>query len=163
MIEETVFPSLGGMRRVRPSRATLVVSLLDRSEQRRRPRLAGFRSVLALDFEDTSEERKCAAPGAWPDEPSDQEHALFAQGRGERVPALSDVGRIVGFLAAHRLSEERLRLLGHCHAGLGRSAAVAAWLSAAYQVPIANDPPRTTAQANARLMRLLDKAAAGGK
>ncbi|KWT98282.1 MULTISPECIES: hypothetical protein [unclassified Variovorax] len=157
MIEELIFLSLAGMKRVRPALDTLVISILDRSEEQARPPLGGFRSVLVLNFEDTYEELKLAAPGAWPDEPTPEEHARFCQGAGELVPTLTDAKRIFDFLTLHRFSDEKLKLVVHCHGGISRSAAVAEWISVNLWLPIANG--RSTEYANLRLMRLLDKAA----
>lgn len=159
MIKDIVFLSVDQMKRVRPSTTSVVVSILDHSEAQYRPRLAGFRSVLTLDFEDTYEETKLAAPGSWPDEPSDAEHARFCQGRGERIPSLTDARKIVDFLFRHHRSDEALNLVVHCYGGVSRSAAVAAWASERFHVPIGNRDMRSTEYANKRVLRLLDKAA----
>lgn len=159
MIEDIVFLSVDQMKRVRPCTNTVVVSILDLSEAQYRPRLAGFRSVLVLNFEDTYEETKLAAPGSWPDEPTDAEHARFCQGRGERIPTLTDARKIVDFLFRHHCSDEPLKLVVHCYGGVSRSAAVAAWASERFLVPIGNRDMRSTEYANKRLLRLMDKAA----
>lgn len=156
MFREVVFLSLDKFKRIRPSTGVAVISILDQDEGLRRPRLAGFRDVLVMDFEDTYEERKLAAAGAWPDNPTDEEHQRFAQGRGERIPTLADAERIVAFLAKHRHSPESLQLLVHCHQGVSRSAAVALWTSVNFRVPLGTS--FSTDHANPRLLRLMDKA-----
>lgn len=156
MLKNVLFLSLTEMKRRKPSLDTVVVSILDNSESGGRPRLGGFRSVLSLEFEDTFEEMKLAKAGDWPDEPNDDEHARFAQGRGERVPALSDARAIVEFLHRCHQTPETLTLVVHCHGGISRSAAVATWAAARFWAPLLTS--RSTDRANARLMRLLDKA-----
>ena len=159
MIKEILFLSVDQMKRIKPSLDTVVVSILDASERAHRPRLAGFKSVLCLEFEDTYEEIKLAGEGAWPDEPTDVEHARFAQGRGERIPTLTDARAIVEFVQRHQECPEEVTLIAHCFGGISRSAAVAVWTSVRYWIPIANANMRSTDGANKRLMRLMDKAA----
>ncbi|MNR71688.1 hypothetical protein D3C71_23200 [compost metagenome] len=158
MIDDIRFLSAREMRRVKPANDTLVISILDHSEARVRPRLAGFRSVLCLTCEDAFESADAAA---WPDEPSDAEHAQLAIGRDERVPALSDAQRIVQFLLPHRHSGENLHLLVHCFAGLSRSAAVAEWAGSWLWKPILNAHQKPDARPNPRLLKLLHQASAG--
>lgn len=158
MFKDITFLPVDQMKGLRPSLDTVVVSVLDRSEAYARPRLGGFRSVLQLEFEDTYEELKCAAPGSWPDEPSDEEHARFAQGAGERVPTLTDAARIVEFLHRHHRDATPLTLVAHCFGGVSRSAAIAHWASVRFWVPIRYTKLKTTDHANRRLLRLLDKA-----
>lgn len=157
MFKEVLFLSVDQMKAYKPSLDTVVISILDRSESAKRPRLGGFRSVLSLEFEDTYEEVKCAAPGSWPDEPTDEEHAQFAQGPGERVPTLTDARKIVEFLDRHHQTFDQLVLVVHCYGGISRSAAVASWAASRYWAPIGT--MRGTDYANKRLMRLMDKAA----
>jgi len=156
MLTETLFYSLEQMRLVKPIGDAVVVSILDRSEAAGRPLFSGYRDALRLGFEDTAEEYKLAEAGAWPDNPTDAEHERFAQGKGERVPTLRDAQEIVAFLRKHRSSAEQLKLLVHCKAGISRSAAVAAWAAAAMWIPLGTS--RSTAYANPRVLRLLDKA-----
>lgn len=158
MFKEVMFLSAEKMRMLKPSMDSVVVSILDKSEEHNRPKLEGFRDVIRLHFEDTYEECKLAEAGSWPDEPTDEEHARFAQGRGERVPTLSDAQVIVAFLDKHHQTFDQLTLVAHCQGGISRSAAVAAWASARYWAPLV-DCMMTTDWANKRLIRLLDKAA----
>lgn len=157
MIKEILFLSVQQMKRLKPSLDTVVVSILDNSESESRPRLGGFHSVLSLAFEDTYEEVKMAEPGSWPDEPTDEEHARFSQGPGERVPTLTDARKIVEFIERHQQSSNNLILVAHCHGGISRSAAVASWTAVRYWVPITTRC--STDYANKRLLRLMDKAA----
>lgn len=157
MFKEVVFFGVDQMLLLPPSLDTVVISILDRSEEGSRPRLDGFREVLTLQFEDTYEEVSGDKPGDWPDEPSDDDHFLYSQGPGERVPSLSDAKRIVEFLDRHHQTFEQLVLAVHCYAGISRSAAVASWASTRYWAPLGD--MRSTDFANTRLVRLLNKAA----
>lgn len=154
MIKDIEFLSLTQMRRRRRTLDTVVVSVLDESELRKdgRPRLGGFRSTLALTFEDTAEE-----PGApqWPNEPDEVEHRVFASHLEERVPSLSDAKRIVDFVNEHHRSPEQLHLVAHCFGGISRSAAIAEWASARCWAPILEKTPD---RSNPRLLRLLHQA-----
>lgn len=157
MFKEVLFLSAEKMAMFKPSLNVVVVSILDRSEEHNRPPLEGFRDVLRLHFEDTYEEGKLAKAGDWPDDPTDEEHARFAQHRGERVPTLTDAKAIVEFLAKHHGTFEQLTLLAHCQGGISRSAAVATWTAVRYWAPI--NSVMSTDWANKRLIRLMDKAA----
>lgn len=156
MLKEILFLSVDQMKRRKPSLDTVVVSILDNSEASHRPRLGGFRSVLCLEFEDTYEEDRLTTDGAWPDEPTVEEHARLAGTRQEKVPSLSDARLIVAFLSRFAQAPEQLTLVAHCYGGISRSAAVAAWASKRYRVPL--DANKCSSGANKRLLRLLDKA-----
>jgi predicted protein tyrosine phosphatase len=157
MFKEVQFYSAELMALVKPSLDIVVVSILSRSEERARPRLEGFRDVLRLHFEDNWEEDKLATAGDWPDDPTDEEHARFAQHRGERLPTLSDAKAIVEFLDKHHQTFDQVTLVSHCHGGISRSAAVASWAASRYWAPI--NCRMSTDYANLRLVRLLNKAA----
>lgn len=156
MLTEITFLSLEQMKQLAPSSDMVVVSIMDASESPQRPPLVGFGDVLSLTFEDTYEEMKLAHDGSWPDEPSEDEHARFAQRRGERVPALSDARQIVEFLTRQHRREDEVKLVVHCYGGISRSAAVAAWAAVRFFVPL--NTSRSTDHANQRLWRLMDKA-----
>lgn len=158
MLKDIVFLSVNKMKRVRPNKDTIVISILDSSESVDRPRLSGFRGVLSLEFEDIAEEHHRVDVGAWPDEPTSAEHQMFAS-RGERLPALSDAARIVTYLQHHHATPDPVTLIVHCHGGISRSAAVAEWASVRYWLPISLQKDQTTERANPRLIRLLNKAA----
>lgn len=161
MIRSVQFLSLEKARRLVPRRDALMVSILDLQERQRHrlPRLAGYRSVLSLSFEDTAEETKLAAPGAWHDDPSDEEHARFAQHLGERIPTLADASRIVDFVRRHHDGEEVLDLLIHCHAGVSRSGAIAQWAIGFTGAEAHPGGPQGFGRPNRRLLRLLSAAA----
>lgn len=156
MFKEVIFLNAEKMALFKPSLDTVVVSILDKSEEHHRPPLEGFLDVLRLQFFDTWEETKLAEPESWPDEPTEEEHARFARG-DERVPALSHAREIVAFLDKYHQTFEQLTLVAHCKGGISRSAAVAGWASARYWAPLVST--MTTDYANPRLMRLLNKAA----
>ena len=129
MITDIKFLSLERMKKVVPSTNIAVVSILDKDEERNRPIFNGFGPVLILQFEDTFEEGKLASPGAWPDEPSEYEHAKFCQRNGERIPTLSNARDIVNFPAQRQSEPEAWTLIAPCAGGISRSAAVAHWAS----------------------------------
>jgi predicted protein tyrosine phosphatase len=156
MFKEVIFLGAEQMAMFKPSLDTVVVSILDKSEEHHRPPLEGFRDVLRLQFFDTWEETKLAVPESWPDEPTEEEHVRFARG-DEKVPALSHAQEIVAFLDKHHQTFDQLTLVAHCKGGISRSAAVAGWAAARYWAPLTSI--MTTEHANPRLMRLLNKAA----
>lgn len=156
MFNEILFLSLAQMKQFKPNHDTVVVSILDNSEASQRPRLSGYRGVLTMEFEDTYEEVKYAEPGDWPDEPTPEEHARYAQGRHEMVPTLSHAKEIVTFLHKWQSSPDSLLLVAHCYGGISRSSAVAVWASNRFRVPIGS--MMSTEGANQRLYRLMDKA-----
>ena len=154
--------SLAKARGLRAHTGSLLVSILGAHEAqaRRRPALAGWRSVLVLEFEDACENEiaRSGPAGDWPLEPTQDEHAaILGAGRG-RVPALSDARKIVQFVARHHASDEPLRLIVHCQAGVSRSVMVAHkvqhWLGLAEDSRVASCLP----YANQRLARLLELA-----
>jgi predicted protein tyrosine phosphatase len=159
MFKEVLFVSLDEMRMVAPSSDTVVISILDVSEEFGRPSLEGFRDVLRLQFEDTYEEGNTHYPGPWPDEPSPGQHASYCQAPNERVCTLTDANAVVEFLAKHHGTFDQLTLLVHCQGGISRSAAVASWASVRYWAPMTGQ--RTAEYPNMRVLRLLDKA--GGR
>lgn len=158
MFKEVIFFSVEEVKQVTPSDDKVVISILDPSEEYRRPSFEGFRDVLRMQFEDTYEEMKLAEDGQWPDEPSEEEHARFSQKRGHRIPTLTDAQIIVDFLAKHHGGTfDQLTLVVHCYGGISRSAAVASWAATRYWAPI--NCSRSVENANIRLIRLLNKAA----
>lgn len=157
MIHDVTFLSLAKMRSVTPRRDTVVISILDPEERasHRLPRLAGFRSVLSLDFEDTFEEMKLAHPGDWDDEPTTTDNKRYCQRVGHSIPSLVHAQQILDFVAGHADSDECLRLLVHCYAGVSRSGAVARW--AGEFLELGGDPPweQRAPRANPRVLRLM--------
>jgi predicted protein tyrosine phosphatase len=156
MIAEILFISVDQMSATPASDDVVVISILDASEENFRPNLIGFKEFLNLQFEDTGEEMFHADPGAWPDDPDDVDHAIFSQGRGEKIPSLTDARKIVEFINKHQQSDEEVTLIAHCFAGISRSAAVASWASSKYQIPIVS--MSSPEYANQRLIRLMHKA-----
>lgn len=160
MISSVSFLSLDRARALNPNHKSLMISILDIEERGSHclPRLAGYRSVLSLSFEDTYEELKLVQPGGWPDNPSDVDHDRFAQRRGERVPCLEDAFKIIDFVSAHHRSSEELRLMVHCKAGVSRSADVALWSAGFTDVSLDPLDLARSHRANPRLLRLMTKA-----
>lgn len=158
MIQGIRFLSVSKMKQERRCKDTIVISILESSESPDRPRLPGFRGVISLEFEDTAEEHHKLEPGAWPDEPTAEEHVKYAY-RGERLPSLSDAERIVRFLEYHHASPDPVKLIVHCHGGISRSAAVAHWVGVRYWIPVTMHEGQSLDRANPRVMRLLNKAA----
>lgn len=152
--------SLDQARGLRPHTGALLVSILGAHEAqtRRRPELAGWRSVLVLEFEDACEQEigRLGKAGDWPLEPTQDEHAALLGAGLCRVPALSDARKIVQFVARHQASDESLALIVHCQAGVSRSVMVAhkvqQWLGLAEDPRVVSCLP----YANQRLARLLE-------
>lgn len=138
-----------------PFPSTVVISITDSSPYAVRPTLAGFLDVLRLEFVDVAEEQFCVAAGAWPPEPTSEEHEKFSGLLGERIPTLSDAIAIRAFLDKHHNKPEPVAVVVHCFAGASRSAAVAKWAGTVYDVPIDDVERRGTEEANERLLRLL--------
>ena len=138
-----------------PNPTTVVISITDSSPRAVRPTLAGYRDILRMEFVDVAEEQFGLASGTWPPEPTLEEHEKFSGLIGERIPTHSDATAIRAFLDKHHAAPESIAVLVHCFAGASRSAAVAKWASAAYDVPIDDVERRGTDEANERLLRLL--------
>lgn len=159
MIESVSFMSLDKARKLTPNIQSLMISILDLDERisHRVPKLSGYRSVLSLSFEDTSEETKMVNPGSWADDPEEHDHVKFCQHRGEMVPTLTDAKMIFDFVKRHHESDEKLSLLVHCKAGMSRSAAVAFWASDFTNAPMSLSTHTNPDKANPRVLRLLEK------
>jgi len=152
--------SLSKARGLKPDRNTLLVSILGTQEASamRRPALAGWRSVLVLEFEDVSEEKSLAKAGDWPREPSEEEHRRLLGGASGQLPSLAHAHQLVEFLLKHHGSKEPLSLVVHCQAGVSRSVMVSSkvsdWCGMEPDARILSLLPH----ANARWGRLLDMA-----
>lgn len=165
MLTQVSFLDVHAMRRMEPDLHTVVVSILDRSEEQHRPKHLGrFADHLCLTFEDVFEEVHgvCGFEKPWPPVMSDDEHARVVHQPGEHAPQLTDARRIVEFVRKHARSAQPVRLVVHCFGGISRSAAVAQWVSVVHWVPLVQAHGGTTCtdRANPRLLRLLDMAAA---
>lgn len=154
MITSIQFLSLEEFLQVEASPQVVVVSVLDHSEAHRRPALTGFGDVLALEFEDAWEDEGIR----WPDDPTPEQHTLFAGGLAEVVPSLAHARDIHAFVMRHHRSAKASSLVVHCYGGISRSAAIAQWFASVLWVPLSNPHERDTDHANPRLLRLLDKA-----
>jgi len=158
MLTAIRFLSLAEFNLLSPDPRMVVISILDRAESGERPLLSGFRSALELEFYDAYE----SSGEAWPDHVDLQDAPnLCGIHFGERPPSIADAAAIASFCQRHHASQEKLVLVAHCFAGLSRSAAVAAWASGHFRVPLDNPHGRDTRLANPRLTRLL-KLATGG-
>jgi predicted protein tyrosine phosphatase len=156
MFSEVLFLSIDQFKKVAPDKNTVVISILDRSENLRRPKnLCEFRDYLTLHFEDTYEELKLTSD-KWADEPSEYEHSHYCQGIGERVVTLTDAKLMLNFMDLWQSSADKLTLIVHCFGGISRSAAVAIFASFRYGAPIIGH--NDGRYANPRVLRLLDKA-----
>ena len=156
MLDEVSFMSLERVLALAPNQSTIVVSITDSSPLAVRPSLEGYRDVLRLEFVDITEEDVGAVVGSWPSEPTTEEHEQISGLRGERLPAVSDAEAVRDFLYKHHLAPERVSVLVHCFAGASRSAAVARWAAATYDIPLDDVAGRGTSQHNKRLSRLLE-------
>lgn len=137
---------------------TVIISVLDQFEEIGRPRhLGDFRDHLVLNFVDASER---GVKVFWPDEMTPKQHLDACGHAGDEAPVLADAKRIVAFVYKHHVSDQDLRLVVHCHGGVGRSAAIAQWASSALGLPMPQlgDGVHSLDRANARVLRLLKKA-----
>lgn len=155
-MKEIVFCGVDSVPYLGEKKSIALISILDRSEEYCRPDLTGYAMSLSLDFEDTSEETKLMAPGAFGDYPSEEENLRFAQGRGERVFDATDAKRIIHFVRQAYLNPAVQTLAVHCYQGVSRSAAVAKWATGFLGVPL--NSSNGTSGANPRVLRLLTKA-----
>lgn len=158
MLTDIRWLSVKDAQRLPPSADTVVISILDPSEEHHRPQhLTQFADHLVLDFEDA-----CERPGEapWPDHMTEQQHEQVCTLVVSRAPELTDAQRIAEFVHRHHLAPEARRLVVHCRAGSSRSAAVAQWAAEATGAPLPQhrEEGRGLDNANPRLLRLLRQA-----
>lgn len=132
-----------------------IISITDPGE--RPARLPKGIPVLRMEFIDLYEEALGLPVGVFPDR-LPQPLAVFYD-RYE-MPDGHHAEHIVGFIDRQARREEFIDLVVHCQAGISRSAAVAQFVADRYGVPIDQANPDTSA-ANARVLRLLNKAMDG--
>lgn len=157
MLKEVLFMGVWEAKRLEPRGDTVIISILDQFEEHNRPdHLHKFKDHLILNFVDTFEKPR---DPDWPDQMSEEEHNLICKWAEDKAPELSDARRIIEFINKHRDAPEEVRLIVHCHGGVGRSAAVAKWAGAFYQVPLPQlgDGIHLLDAANPRVLRLLMK------
>lgn len=158
MLKEILFMGYREFGEIRPNEDTVVISILDPSEEHRRPEgLYLFRDALELHFVDVNEP-KGAPP--WPDVMTEEQHLAACVMHECKAPQIDDAQRIVEFTRRHHEVSEELTLVVHCFAGVSRSAAVARWASMTYgaELPQVNEGLRGVDQANPRVLRLLKRA-----
>lgn len=113
----------------------------------------GVRS-LRLSFEDISEESIGVPVGYFPDmlmAPLAVTYDRYA------LPDGYHAQKIVDFIRRKAASPDIHDIVVHCEAGISRSAAIAQFIADKYRAPIDQANPDTSC-ANARLLRLLNKA-----
>jgi predicted protein tyrosine phosphatase len=140
---------------VDPAGNVVAISITDPDERPAKVR-PGFRAVLRLSFHDIMEESLGLNVGDLPD--LHPRHAVGVRlfwGQAELCDA-NDARRVLTFLDHHANSAEKLHLVVHCHAGISRSAAVAAFAADRFGIEIDQANPDTSC-ANTRLLRLLGK------
>lgn len=158
MITEAFFMGVEQARRLAPSANTVIISMLDQSEEIERPKhLDEFKDCLAMHFFDATEQYY---EDEWPDQLSDQQHVDVCGSVFERAPELDDARRIVEFLDRHHQDAAPIVLIAHCYAGISRSAAVAQFAEMTYgaRLPQVEDCLKSTGGASSRLLRLMCKA-----
>lgn len=158
MLTDIRWLSVIDAQRLTPCADTVVISILDPSEEHHRPQhLHLFADHLVLDFEDA-----CERPGApyWPDQMTEEEHEQVCTLVVSRAPELTDAQRIAEFVQRHHQAQAPLHLVVHCRAGSSRSAAVAQWAAEATGAPLPQlqAEGRRLDNANPRLLRLLRQA-----
>lgn len=137
---------------LRAQKGMAIISITDTDA--RPARLPKGIPSLRLSFEDLSEESLRMPVGTLPDmlmAPLAVMHQHFT------LPDGYHAQRIVDFIRRKAASPDMHDIVAHCEAGISRSAAVAQFVADRYCVPIDQANPDTSC-ANARLLRLLNKA-----
>lgn len=109
---------------------------------------------LRLSFEDLSEESIGVPVGYLPDVCMT---SLAVTYKNLILPDGYHAERIVEFIRRRAASSDMYDIVTHCEAGISRSAAIAQFIADKYRVSIDQANPDTSC-ANARLLRLLNKA-----
>lgn len=159
-IRSVIALSLNKARLLSPRNDAVMISILghDEAHSCQRPESTGWGDMLFLEFEDASEESVLARPGAWPDEPTDDQNKLLMGKEGRCVPSMSHANQIAHFVLHNHVKKDMVDLIVHCYAGTSRSVMVASKVVEWMNLPMDRALLPLIPHANARLGRLLDKA-----
>lgn len=155
MLKSVGFMSLKAAKMLVPSAAVAVISIRDSASARDLPSFGGFRDVLPLHMLDVCEEHALHAPGAWADEPTDEQHLQYCEISDNFAPSLSHARTIRAFVDRLNDCADELDLVVHCSAGVSRSAAVALWAAKRFNVALRDEAGVGLGEANPRILRLL--------
>lgn len=155
MLKSVEFMSLRSMKSLQANEAVAVISIHDSATIRDLPNFDGFLEVLQLNMLDVCEEDMGVAPGAWTDEPTDEQHSNYCGIPGDFAPSISHAREIRTFVDTLEARKEELDLAVHCSAGVSRSAAVASWTSKRFGVKLHDRAGTGLTAANPRITRLL--------
>jgi len=157
MLTSISFMSLAAVKELTPDVSTAVISIRDASSLRHMPPFDGFWRVLPVYMLDVAEDHWGYEPGAWPDEPSVAQHAEYCESLDDFAPSLTHAKAIAAFLAEVDAAAAALQVVVHCSAGSSRSAAVASWAAEKFGIPLLDPLGRGIADANPRVLRLLNR------
>lgn len=142
---------------IKPSYDTIVISILDNKSKVPRPNFTGFKDFLLLSFKDRCEE-DYNLTWYWPDEIADNNAYIYTGIKNERICTLSDAYKILKFFKKYHADPNPIKLLIHCKAGIGRSAAIAQWIGTHYKIKYSGTDPKGRFNPNLRVIRLLNSA-----
>lgn len=137
---------------LKPRKNTVAVSITDPGDKPAKIN-HDIRHALRVEFTDISEESAGLKVGDLPDLARDGGPLLF---QGCTFPDAGHAKKILDFLLPFAVGQEEFHLAVHCHAGVSRSAAVAAFVADRFCAEFDQMSPDTSF-ANARLLRMLRK------
>ncbi len=155
MLKSVEFMSLKAVKSLAPGASVAIISIRDSSTVGDVPTFDGFRDVLPLHMLDVCEEHALHAPGAWANEPTDEQHLQYCEIPDNFAPSLSHAHAIRAFVDRLQDCADELDLVVHCSAGVSRSAAVALWTAERFNVTLRDEAGVGLGEANPRIVRLL--------
>lgn len=155
MLTSVEFMSLKAVKSLPPGASVAIISIRDSASARDLPSFGGFRDVLPLHMLDVCEEHALHAPGAWANEPTDEQHLQYCEIPDNFAPSLSHAQAIRAFVDRLHGCADELDLVVHCSAGVSRSAAVALWAAERFGIALRDGAGVGLGAANPRILRLL--------
>ena len=147
--------SLKAVKSLASSPTVAIISIRDSASVHDLPTFHGFRDVLPLHMLDVCEEHALHVPGAWANEPTDEQHLQYCEIPDNFAPSLSHAHAIRAFVDRLQDCTDELDLVVHCSAGVSRSAAVALWAAERFNVTVRDEAGVGLGEANPRIVRLL--------
>lgn len=137
---------------LKPRNNTVAISITDPGDKPARIN-PDIGHALRVEFTDISEESAGLTVGDLPDLAQEGGPLMF---QGCTFPDAGHAKKILDFLLPFAVSQEEFHLAVHCHAGISRSAAVAAFVADRFCAEFDQMNP-DTGFANERLLRMLRK------